>query len=531
MPVHHSRTYDAFVNMQPFRKSSKQSLLSVFACAGVTAGILTAATLISLALRRWGFSEANYILTYMLGVLFIAYWTRGYVYGIIASVLSVLVFNFFFTEPFFSFNVNDPEYLVTFAIMLVASIITSTLTTRIRFESWQAETREKRIRVLYQIERHLLASQNLQQVLETASNDIFSLYGSSVIITQDAGHLRKMTRCIEGNDVFNDEKEKIAFHETLQSGNACGAGTELFWECKAHYRPILGQNGVLGVVGIVAETKAEMPEDQRVMLDTILAQVALAIEREQSNERQRQAQMQIERERFRSDLLRSISHDLRTPLTGILGSTSTMIDNLSTLPNETIRTFLQNIYEDADWLKNLVENILSMTRLHEGRVTLKRDMEAVEELIAAALARVKMRLQHHTVTVSMPDEILMVYADGLLIEQAIVNILDNAIKYTPSGGAIAISASVKNEFVWLEISNDGPGIPQKDIGRIFERFYTKADEARRSGIGLGLSICKSIIEAHGGEITAQNITEGGTKFIICLPMKETDNGTVDPDRG
>jgi two-component system sensor histidine kinase KdpD len=288
---------------------------------------------------------------------------------------------------------------------------------------------------------------------------------------------------------------------------------------------------VLGAVGIVAEDKAILTEDQRILLDTILAQVALAIEREQSNERQRQSQIQMDRERFRSDLLRSISHDLRTPLTGILGSTNTMMENLSTLPKETVLTLLQNIYEDADWLKQLVENVLSMTRLNEGNVALKRDMEAVEELIAAALARVKMRLQHHNVIVSMPDEILMVYVDGMLIEQAIVNILDNAIKYTPHGATIAITVSADKGFILLEISNDGPGIPEKDMGHIFERFYTHADEPRRSGIGLGLSICKSIIEAHGGKIAAQNIITGGIKFIFSLPMKETEDGTADPDRG
>jgi len=494
--------------------------LSVLKNSAVVIGIMTGATLISFGLRTLKISESSYIMTYILGVLLIAYLTDGYLYGVISSVLGMLIFNFFFTEPYYTLVAYSPEYPVTFIIMVIAALITSTLTARAKRESRLAEMRENRMRILYQIERNLLAVKSTEQACAIAAKDISELFGLSVIIAIADIHGELSIRSIEGTDVFDSDKEKLALVEAFQSGNTCGAGTQLFPDSRAYFQPINGQSGVLGVIGMAFDDEYQLTESQTVFLDTIGGQIALVLEREKLYEKQQQVKMEVERERLRGDLLRAVSHDLRTPLTGILGSVSTVIENYNALAEDVRKDFLQGIYEDAEWLNNLVENILSMTRFGEGRVDLKKEMEAVEEIVAEAVSRTKKRLKHHEITVSIPDELIMIPVDGTLIEQVLVNLLDNAIKHTPDNTKINLMVTQEHDGVVFEVSDNGPGIPEKDLPFIFNRFFTLTHTVGRRGIGLGLAICKSIVEAHGGEICASNSPSGGSVFRFSLPVKE-----------
>lgn len=505
-----------------YRGNPKSILLNVLKNTGIVICTIVITTLVSFGLRALGFHESNYIMTYNLGVLLIAYLTDGYLYGIAASVLGVLTFNFFFTEPYYTLLAYSPEYPVTFIIMLIVALITSTLTVRVKRESQRAETREKRINILYQVEKNLLAVKNRQQALETTAKDIGELFGTSVLICAEDQNSEQNLRYVHGNGDFNAENEIKACNEALQSGNPCGAGTELFSDCKAYYLPIIGQSGVLGVIGIQFTEKEPLPESRRIFLDTVGTQIALVLEREQLYEKQHQARLEIVRERLRGDLLRAVSHDLRTPLTGILGSASTMLTNYDSLKDEEKKEFLQMIYEDAEWLNNLVENILNVTRFAEGNIKLVKGMEAVEEIVAEAVSRIKKRTGRREIHVSIPDELIIIPVDGMLIEQVLVNLLDNAIKYTPEDSKVSVSAYWQDEDIVFEVNDEGPGLPENEIPYIFNRFYKTHEEegGLRSGFALGLTICKSIIQAHGGTISVKNKPEGGLVFRFTLPVKE-----------
>jgi two-component system sensor histidine kinase KdpD len=327
--------------------------------------------------------------------------------------------------------------------------------------------------------------------------------------------------CIEGENVFGSEREIRACIEAFSSGIACGAGTPLFEDSRAYFQPIKGQNGVLGVIGIALPNGYRIPEGQRVFPETVGAQIALVIEREQMYEKQQCAKMEAERERLRGDLLRSVSHDLRTPLAGILGAASTVNENYDQLPDEVRKDFLQGICADAEWLNHMVDNILSMTRFSEGRIVLHKEMEAVEELVAGAVSRIRKRAKNNEIAVSMPDELIMIPVEGTLIEQVMVNLIDNAVKHTPEHSKVRVTVEKDAGSVVFSVSDNGLGIPEEEFPLVFDRFYTsrQARQGRR-GFGLGLAICKSIVEAHGGSITACNGPHGGAVFRFALPEKE-----------
>lgn len=510
------------IPFQRIEKAPQKAAVTALKNIGITVGIVTLATLISFALRALlDLNESSYIITYMLSVLLVAYLTNGYLYGIIASVLSVMVFNYFFTEPYYTFMAYSPEYPVTFVVMMIVSLITSTMTTRVKYESQRAETRERRMRLLYQLERDLLAIRHISETAQVAAKDVAQLFGSSVLIAvADLDKVLSM-RCVEGEDVFSSEIEYNACMEAFRSGNACGAGTLLFGESRAYFQPIKGQSGVLGVIGIALEGGYRIPESQREFPETVGAQIALVIEREQMYEKQRRAKMETERERLRGDLLRSISHDLRTPLAGILGSASTVVENYENLPDDVRKEFLQGICADAEWLNHLVDNILSMTRISEGKVALKKEMEAVEELVAGAVSRIQKRLRGNEITITMPDELIMIPVEGTLIQQVLVNLLDNAVKHTPENTRVQVAVEKEAGSIVFSVRDNGPGIPAEELDVVFDRFYTSphAGSGRR-GFGLGLTICKSIIEAHGGKIMAYNDPAGGAVFRFTLPEKE-----------
>ncbi len=503
------------------RNSGGKPAVRVLASFGLVAGIMALATLISMMFRNLGFHESNYIMTYNLGVVLIAYLTDGYLYSIVASLMGMLTFNYFFTVPYYTLLAYSPEYPVTFIIMLIAALIASTLTAQAKRESQRAETREKRIQILYQLEKNLLAVNSKPQLLKVAAKDISGLFDASVMICAADLNGELNMRHVEGSDTFNEEREKAAMMETFRSGMASGAGKELFNSCWAYYLPVSGPSGVLGVIGIAFPDKYVLSESQKMFLDTISAQIALALERERLYEKQQRTKMEVEKERLRGDLLRSVSHDLRTPLTSIMGSVGTMIENYDDLNDMVRKDFLGDVYSEAEWLSTLVENILSLTRLEGGKITLHKEMEAVEEIVAEAVSRVKKRAGQHEIEIKIPQELMMIPMDGTLIEQVLVNLLDNAIKHTPAGSSIAITVREEGSKAVFEVGDNGNGIPENDLPFIFDRYFTRpSGSAKRHSIGIGLSICKSIVETHGGIIIAQNKASGGAIFRFTLPMEE-----------
>jgi two-component system, OmpR family, sensor histidine kinase KdpD len=500
-------------------KASSRAL-RILRSLGLMVATIAVATLISEGFRNLGYSEVNYILTYNLGVVLIAYFTDGYFYCVAASFISMLAYNYFFTIPYYTLIAYSPEYPVTFISMLISALIASTLTTRVKRESRRAENREKRIQILYKLEKNLLTVNSKPQLLKIAAKDIGALFGASVMIAAaDLGGELSM-RHVVGADIFQDEKEKTAMLETFQSGMACGAGGELYSSCEAYYLPVMGPSGTLGVIGIAFPGRLALSESQKLFLNAVTAQIALAMERERLYEKQQRVKLEVERERLRGDLLRSVSHDLRTPLTGMLGSVGTLLDHYDVLDDTVRREFLADVYSEAEWLSTLVENVLSLTRLENQRVKLTKQPEAVEEIVAEAVSRVKRRSGKHAIAIDIPGELFMVPMDGTLIEQVLVNLLDNAIQHTPEDAGIRIVVRREASRAVFEVGDRGIGIPQEALPRLFDRFYTRqATETERKGAGLGLSICKAIVEAHGGVISAQNDPAGGALFRFTLPLE------------
>ena len=475
-----SLKYDDF-SFQQIKKNGENIYKQVLRNAVITVGVVALATLVSFALRALlHLNESSYIITYMLSVLLVSYLTQGYSYGIIASVLSVLVFNFFFTKPYYTLMTYSPEYPITFVVMMIVSLITSTLTTRVKFETQRAELREKRMRMLYQLERDLLAIKNNKEVAQVAAKDVAQLFGTSVLVTVSDTNGQLGRGYIEGENVFDSVMEFNACMEAFRSGNAGGTGTPLFSESRAYFQPIKGQRGVLGVIGIALPSGSQIPEGQRMFPETIGAQIALVIEREMMYEKQQRAQLEIERERLKADLLRSISHDLRTPLAGILGAASTVIENYGQLTDDVRKDFLQGICTDAEWLNHLVDNILSMTRFSEGKVVLKKEMEAVEELVAGAVQRIKKRTQNKDISISIPGELIMIPVEGILVEQVLVNLLDNAIKHTPENAKVLVAVESDVGNVVFSVHDNGPGIPRRGPSPCFRQilYFGKAGASR-----------------------------------------------------
>lgn len=490
--------------------------------------IMIISTLISLMFRYIGFNESNIIMVYILGVLFVAKYTEGYFYGICSSIIGVLTFNFFFTEPYYTFSAYRADYPVTFAIMLIAAVITSTLTSRIKREARISSIREKRIQLLYEINKGLLKSRNKDQVIEFCGKKLFEMFNRAVIITvTNSEHIFEesnvYTYDINSNaNIFQSDIEKQAILQSFKTGEAVGVGTNAFANNSVYYQPIIGQNSILGVVGLSCFDRNSLMDNDKILLKSVSTQIALAIEREYLFEKQKKANLEAEREKLRGNLLRSISHDLRTPLTSILGSVTTIIDNNDFLDNDTENELLQNIFEDTSWLIRSVENILSMTRIDEGKLEVKKSLELVEEIISGAISKVKRFTGNHILKTNIPNNLIIVNVDGLLIQQVIVNLIDNAIKYTPNNSIIEITVKEQKDRVVFEVSDNGKGIPKEDIDNIFNRFYTsdKSGYLEKRGTGLGLAICKSIILAHGGEISAFNNSYGGATFQFSLSIKE-----------
>lgn len=492
--------------------------------------IMILSTILSLIFRKIGLHESNVIIVFILGVLFVARNTDGYVYGILAAIIGVLSFNFFFTIPYYSLLVYGADYPITFVIMLIAAIITSTLTSRVKTQAKISFIRENRMQILYKINKSLLTARNKKQVVEFCGDNLVDMFNRTIMIAivDDKNNLQQPSvykfKDQNSTNTFESEIELVAIEKCFKTGNAVEFEVKPSINNVGYYHPIKGQNKMLGVIGIACLEENTLSENEKILLQSVSTQIALALEREDLYEKKRQINLETETERVRGNLLRSISHDLRTPLTGILGSVSTISDNYDILNNDTKKELLQIIYEDTSWLIHSVENILSMTRIDEGKLEIKKDVEIVEEIVAESISRVTRFSGSHNIKIDLPKKMVILFVDGLLIEQVFINLIDNAIKYTQSDSIIEIKVTENEDTVIFEVSDNGKGIPEEDIPTIFDRFYTKTkgNSLEKRGIGLGLAICKSIIEAHGGCMEALNNASGGATFRFSLPRVGVD---------
>jgi two-component system, OmpR family, sensor histidine kinase KdpD len=469
------------------------------------------------------FQLANIVMAYLLGVIFVA--TRhGRGPSLLASMLSVAAFDFFFVPPYLTFAVSDAEYLITFAVMLFASFVISGLTVRIRAQADAARQQEQQTGALYAMSREFASARGIDVLLSIALRHISEVFRSQVAILLPDGEGRLAPRAEAQFDV--DTNEIAVSRWVYEHHHPAGLGTTTLPGARALYVPLLAPRGPVGVLGIRPLSADEFDTPERLhQLETFANQTALAIERARLADEAQGAEVRAEAERLRNSLLSSVSHDLRTPLTAISGAVNTVLENGQRLDDETRHDLLDSAREEAERLSRLVGNLLEMTRIESGALQPKAEWHALEEVVGAALQRLRRRLGQRAVTTRVPPDLPLVPMDDVLIEQVLVNLLDNAIKYTPPDSPIAIMATATDQAITVEVTDRGPGLPPGEETRVFERFYRAAPDIER-GAGLGLAICKAIVEAHGGRIWAHNVPGGGVAFFFTLPLTKAPAGTV-----
>jgi len=493
-----------------------------------TLALLIATTLLSLLLPRLGIGEQNIIMAYILSVLIISRLTAGYVYGIIASVISVLTFNFFFTEPYFTFNAIKADYPLTFIIMLFVALITSTLTVRIKTQARLAVRRERRTEVLYEINKKLLAARGMANIVALINEYIVNLFGRSVVFFTMNPEQRMDGSVIQAADdvdasFLNSTDEKAVAHWVFLNQKCAGAGTDTLMGAGAFYTPFISQGRVLAVLGISC-AKGPLDHNTRLFLRMIGSQAAMALERQHLSDEQHGIIVEAEREKMRSNLLRAIAHDLRTPLAGILGASSAIRENRKNLDEHTREKLNADIQEEAQWLIRMVENLLSVTRINETASNVTKSPEAAEEVVAEAVSRIKKRFPQRAVLVSVPADLLEVPMDGTLIAQVLINLLENAIKHSPNDSPVEVYLKKDGEWAQFEVLDHGRGIADEDLPYLFTGYITHGNKSSDSsrGMGIGLSICMTIIKAHNGKMEAENREHGGAVFRFTLPLKGSE---------
>ena len=489
--------------------------------------VLLTATLIGYAFYMLDFTEANIIAVYLFGVLVISVITTSNLCGMLAALVSVLIFNFFFTVPRFTFRFYDPDYLVTFAIMFMVALLTGSLATRLKNNAKQSANAAYRTKILLETNQLLQKKNDERSVVIATAEQLLKLLKKDIVIYLSDGKELSTPRIFRSPDseqwdlVSDDERAVAAW--VLRNNKHAGATTDTLSSARCLYLAIRVNQHVYGVVGIAM---AGIPLDsfENSVLLSILGECALALENIRNEREKEEAAILAKNEQLRANLLRAISHDLRTPLTSISGNAGNLLANYRRMDDATREQSFADIYDDSMWLINLVENLLAVTRIEDGQVHLTQSVELIDEVISEALRHVNRRSKEHMIHVTSAQELILAKIDTKLIVQVVINLVDNAVKYTPAGSVIEIHTEKKKDQVIVSVSDNGPGIPDEQKLQVFDMFYSGANriaDSRRS-LGLGLSLCKTIVTAHGGTICVSDNLPHGAVFTFTLPAGEVE---------
>lgn len=509
-----------------FHKPSSLSLADSFK----SIGILILCSLIGFLFDYYDFSMANIITVYILGVQVNAVVTKGRLYSVISSVLSVIIFNYFFTDPRYTLQAFNIDYPFTFLIMLAAALITSTLTKQIKQQAHQSAQKAYRTEVLLETSQKLQQAKNKEDILIETAHQMLKLLDRTIIIYPADQSSLAEPMVFPGEESQADShgylnpQEKAVAEWVFKNNKRAGATSNTLSGAKYLYLAIRGSGKVLAVVGIAMNGTSALEAFEKSISIAILGECALALEKKILSETQQKISMQMQQEKLRANLLRAISHDLRTPLTSISGNAGILIGNAGVLSEEQKKSLYTDIFDDSMWLINLVENLLSITRIDNGALSLNMQPDLLDEVISEAMHHINRNSTEHHIKTVFNDDFILARMDSQLIMQVIVNIIDNAIKYTHKGSNITITAKKEGQLIRVEISDDGMGISDEAKEKLFDMFYT-ADNIRgdgRRGLGLGLSLCKSIILAHGGNIYVKDNVPKGTVFGFTLQAEEVN---------
>ena len=490
--------------------------------------LLILATLIGFLFYYLGFTEANIITLYILGVMLVSISTKSSVCSFIASFVGVLTFNFFFTEPRFSLNAYDSGYPITFLVMFLASLLTGSLASKLKSHAKRSAQVAWRTKLLLETNQNLQKARTQEEIISVTAKQLLKIFQRDIIAyrIQEEKPVMPEIFLVDSTDSperYTSEKEREVAQWVITNNKRAGAGTENLSDSCCTYLSVRTGEQIYGVVGIAASDKPLDSFETSILL-SVLGESALALENQKNLEEKEAAAVLAKNEQLRANLLRSISHDLRTPLTSISGNASNLLSNGALFDAKTKEQMYTDIYDDAMWLISLVENLLSVSRLEEGQMNLHVSTELIDEVVAEALRHINRKSAEYHLHIQNSEDYLLAQIDAKLIVQVIINIVDNAIKYTPAGSEIDIGWKRKGNYIYISIADNGPGISDQAKPHIFDMFYSASNQiadSRRS-MGLGLALCKSIINAHGGEITVDDRLPHGCIFTFSVPAGEVE---------
>jgi two-component system sensor histidine kinase KdpD len=480
--------------------------------------VVAACSLIDAAMFRF-VALANLIMVYLLGVLIVSVRTgRGP--AVLASLASVALFDVLFVPPRYSFTVADTQYVLTFIVMLVVALLITGLASRVREQAEAARAREQRTAALHAVSRACAAAGETYEVVRVAARHLSEVFDGEVTVFLPHRDRRLAAVRPAGSPPRRATSEAPVAQWAFDHGERAGLGTATLPGSEALYLPLLGAKGALGVLAIRPGERGHRLDPEQVrLLEAFANQIALAVERTNLAAEAQAATLEAETERMRSSLLASVSHDLRTPLTAIEGAAGTLLKSGDGLAPEVRRDLLDSIHEEAERLNRFVGNLLEITRLESGSVTVRKQWQPAEEVIGVALERFHAQLAGRSVTVSVPAQLPLVPLDDVLVGEVLANLLDNALKFAPPASPLAVGAHEEDGGITFEVADRGPGLPPGEERRIFEKFYRVPRPTGEPGAGLGLAICRAIVGAHGGTISGSNRPGGGALFSFWLPIE------------
>ena len=480
--------------------------------------VVVTATGVAILLSRH-MAPGDLTMIYLVGVVFAAV-RLGLGPSMLASILSAVAFNFFFVPPRYTLSVWDPRHLLTLAVMLAVSALIGSLAGRLRTQAQTARIREQRIASLYAFSRECSRASDVASVVHLAERFIGEMANAEVWI-----FLRTATGGLEPAPGITSAfalraEERAAAQWVLEHGLMAGRGTDTLPDLQALYLPLIAPRGTTGVLGLFHEDGPPVDPDRIRLVQALAGQTAIVLEQAELAREAHRVQIRAESERLRDALLSSVSHDLRTPLGTISGAASSLADPDAHFPEDSRRELARSICEESERLNRLVGDLLSMTRLESGAVILQKEWHPVEEVVGSALTRLRKMLRDRPVTIHVAEDTPMTYLDGVLVEQVLVNLIENALKHSSEGTPIEIDASARGDQLVIDVADHGEGIAEASAEWIFEKFSTSRTKGISEGVGLGLAICKGFVEAHGGTIFAENRPGGGALFRFTIPIGE-----------
>ncbi|MBS0212404.1 MAG: sensor histidine kinase KdpD [Proteobacteria bacterium] len=500
--------------------------------------VVVAATLVCLPLAE-RIDRINLAMVYLLATA-VAAWRFGRGPSVASAVLGVLAFDFLFVPPYYSFAVSDTQYLMTFAVMLATGLMISGLTAFGRRQAAVARSRERRTAELYSLSRELAASRHLDDLAKVLVRHVVATMDCEAAVLLPDGDRRIADPahfCSRGQVRSQGSVNRLPVpgnelgiaQYSFDHQEMAGLGTGTLAGADAIYLPLKALHRCVGVLGVRPHDPGSSPgqalrqlqnPEQMHLLETFTTQAAVAMERVLLAQAAQDASVEVESERMRNVLLSSISHDFRTPLATIVGSASTLLADEARLDETRRRVLLGGMLDEATRMTRLVGDLLDLTRLSSGKIALRRDWASLDELVGAVLARMDEALSGREIAIAMPADLPLVPCDEVLVAQVLGNLLENALKHTPPGTAIEVGAETVPGAIRVRLRDHGPGLPPGEEERVFEKFHRARAEEAQSGFGLGLTICKYIVEAHGGIIAASNAPGGGAEFAFTLPLPE-----------